>query len=91
MAADETLKASALGKMELLDNVVLFKKKFYPRSWANYDSAVRGTLKLIPQDHTLNAMQKDYAAMQEMIFGRRPSFEKIITSLNVLETEINHR
>ena len=35
-------------------------------------------------------MQKDYAAMQEMIFGRRPSFEKIITSLNVLETEINH-
>lgn len=33
MAADETLKASALEKSKLLEDVVLFKKKFYPRSW----------------------------------------------------------
>ncbi|MGK0186029.1 MAG: hypothetical protein ACI9R3_001812 [Verrucomicrobiales bacterium] len=77
MAADEPLKTSALGKLDLLDDVVLFKKKFYPRGWANYDAAKPGTLKLIPPDHILNAMQKDYAAMQEMIFGRRPSFEEI--------------
>ena len=89
MAADETLKASALGKLELLNDVVLFKKKFYPRGWANYDAAKPGTLKLIPPDRILNAMQKDYAAMQEMIFGRCPSFEEIIASLTELEAEIN--
>lgn len=89
LAADKTLKASALGKLELLKDVVLFKKKFYPRGWANYDAAVRGSLKLIPPDHVLKAMQKDYVAMQEMIFGRRPSFEEIITSLTELEREIN--
>jgi len=89
MAADETLKASALGNLKLLEDVVLFKKKFYPRTWANYDAAVRGTLKLIPPEHVLKAMQKDYVAMQEMIFGRCPSFEEIIASLTKLEKEIN--
>jgi len=28
--------------------------------------------------------------MQEMIFGERPTFEEIITSLVVLENEINN-
>jgi hypothetical protein len=90
MATDETLKASALEKSKLLEDVVLFKKKFYPRTWANYDAAVRGTLKLIPSDRVLKAMEKDYLAMQEMIFGRYPSFEEIIASLTKLEKEINH-
>ena len=36
-------------------------------------------------------MDKDYAAMQEMIFGRRPSFEEIIAALTNLETEINNQ
>lgn len=89
MAADETLKASALGKMELLEDVVAFKKKFYPRGWANYDAAKPGTLKLIPPERVLKAMEKDYVAMQEMIFGRCPSFEEIVVSLTSLEKEIN--
>jgi hypothetical protein len=89
MAADEALKASALGKMALLEDVVAFKKKFYPRGWANYDAAKPGTLKLIPPDRVLKAMEKDYVAMQEMIFGRCPSFEDIIASLIKLEMEIN--
>lgn len=89
MAADETLKASALGKLKLLEDVVLFKNKFYPRGWANYDAAKPGTLKLIPPDRVLKAMQKDYLAMQEMIFGRCPSFDEIVVSLTSLENEIN--
>ena len=89
MASDETLKAAALSKLELLENVVLFKKKFYPRGWANYDGAKPGTLKLIPQSHALRAMRADYAAMQDMIFGRRPTFDEMIASLDALECEIN--
>ena len=89
MASDETLKAAALSKLELLENVVLFKKKFYPRGWANYDAAKPGTLKLIPQSHALRAMRADYAAMQDMIFGRRPTFDEMIASLDALECEIN--
>jgi hypothetical protein len=89
MASDEQLKITALENLELLADVVLFKKKFYTRSWANYDRAKPGTLKLIPPDHVLDAMRKDYSAMQEMIFGHRPTFETITASLASLEAEIN--
>lgn len=90
MASDKNLKRTALGNLAVLDDVVLFKKKFYPRSWANYDAAKPGTLKLVPPSHVLDAMRKDYSAMQDMIFGRRPSFEKIIAALTELEAEINN-
>ncbi|MFC4994249.1 nucleotidyl transferase AbiEii/AbiGii toxin family protein [Rubritalea tangerina] len=89
MAADEELKASSLGQSDLLVYVVEFKKKFYPRAWADYDAAVTEALKLVPPEHVLNAMQKDYEAMQEMIFGERPTFDEIIAALINLEREIN--
>jgi hypothetical protein len=89
MAVDKPLKAATLDNLDLLQNVVLFKNKFYPRGWANYDTAKPGTLKLVPQNHVLSAMRADYAAMQDMIFGRRPSFDEMIASLTALENEIN--
>jgi hypothetical protein len=89
MAVDKPLKAATLDNLDLLQNVVLFKNKFYPRGWANYDTAKPGTLKLVPQNHVLSAMRADYAAMQDMIFGRRPSFDEMIASLTALEDEIN--
>ena len=89
MASNEELKTASLSNLALLKDVVLFKKKFYPRNWANYDAAKPGTLKLIPPNHVLKAMGEDYSAMRDMIFGRRPSFEEIIAGLTKLETEIN--
>ena len=89
MASDTKLKARAIGNLTLLQDVVLFKKKFYPRSWANYDAAKPGTFKLIPPEHVLKPMRDDYDAMQEMIFGHRPSFNQVMESLVALETEIN--
>lgn len=82
-------KAKALADLQLLDDVVEFKKRFYPRGWAEYDKAKPGTLKLIPPDRILNTMRRDYAAMPEMIFGRQPSFDEIIGGLRNLEREIN--
>ena len=89
MAGDEALRKASLEKADLLASVVEFKKKFYPRSWANYDAASSGSLKLIPSSHVLTAMDRDYKSMQEMIFGDRPTFEEIIASLKALEEEIN--
>lgn len=89
MAEAESLKSAALADLELLHSVVEFKRKFYPRSWAEYEKAVSGSLKLVPPIRILDAMRKDYDAMGEMIFGRHPSFDEIIKGLAVLETEIN--
>ena len=89
MAQDESLKSRALSDMGLLKSVVEFKKRFYPRGWADYDQACPGSFKLIPPERVLLEMQNDYDAMQEMIFGRRPVFDVIIAGLMILEDEIN--
>ena len=89
MAEKESLKKTALEDLEMLASVVEFKKKFYPRGWANYDLAKPGTLKLLPPVRILEVMRKDYVAMGDMIFGRHPSFDEIVEGLRVLEREIN--
>ncbi len=75
--------------LELLKKVVEFKQKFYPRSWVKYEEAVLGTLKLLPQGFRLESLEKDYKAMQNMIFDKYISFDEIIDVLENLEKEIN--
>lgn len=48
-----------------------------------------GSFKLIAPAYRLDALRKDYQAMQNMIFDRHLSFEAIIETLTGLETEIN--
>lgn len=83
------VKNAALSDKELMMNVVNFKKQFYPRKWANYDKAVPGTFKLIPHEQVLNTLKKDYAMMENMIFGKYPPFNEIMEVIRALEKEIN--
>jgi hypothetical protein len=46
--AASPVKDAALADTDLLAAVVAFKQRFYPRSWARYDLAARGTLRLVP-------------------------------------------
>lgn len=80
---------TALGDLDLLADVVEFKKRFYPCAWANYDAARPGSLRLVPAKTHLPDLVDDYAAMQEMIFGDAPSFDGIVKTLGALETRIN--
>jgi hypothetical protein len=89
MMAKNEVKDEALVDLELLKNVVEFKQKFYPRTWAKYEEAIPGTLKLLPPEFRLDSLEKDYKAMQNMIFDKYISFEEIIDSLRKLEKEIN--
>ena len=89
MMATSDVKEKALSDRELLENVVTFKKRFYPRGWADYDSAVRGGLKLIPATHVYEVVKSDYRAMRTMIFGKYPEFDEIMDILRRLEVEIN--
>ncbi len=75
--------------VNLLERVVEFKEKFYPRGWARYDLAKKGTLKLVPVQYRIDELEKDYKAMQDMLFGHKPSFNKIMDSLRELEKKIN--
>lgn len=87
--ASAPVKGTALADFALLEDVVAFKRRFYPRGWARYDLAKPGTFKLVPPGHVLTVLDKDYAQMRNMIFGRYPSFGEIIETLRTLEKEIN--
>jgi predicted nucleotidyltransferase component of viral defense system len=87
--AQAEIKDKALQDLELLESVVAFKQKFYPRGWARYDLARPGTLRLVPTDHVLASVEQDYRAMGNMIFGEIPSFDEIMSNIGSLELEIN--
>lgn len=83
------ISIAALDQYSLLEEVVSFKKKFYPSGWANYDSATLTSLKLLPAEHHFEALKRDYTQMQEMLFGQKPKFEDIISLLSTLEKEVH--
>lgn len=83
------VKDLALQDMKLLEDVVEFKKKFYPCTWARYDLAKPGSFRLIPSEHLIKYLKDDYSKMQIMIFGEYPAFEDILEALSNLEKEIN--
>lgn len=87
--ASAEVKDAALADMALLESVAEFKQKFYPRTWARYDLAKPGTLKLVPTGHVLKSIKDDYRAMQDMIFGEYQDFDDILSALQNLEDEIN--
>ncbi len=87
--AQSHVKDEALDDLELLNQVVQFKDRFYPAGSARYDLAKPGTLRLMPPEDCLPTLMDDYAHMKEMLFGDVPSFEEILSALRELETEIN--
>ncbi len=86
---ESPIKQAALANLELLASVVDFKQRFYPRGWARYDMAKPGTFRLVPEGVVLDAVEADYQAMANMIFGDVPAFAEIMTVLQRLQDEIN--
>ena len=87
--AQTSVKDAAFAHMELLQTVVDFKIKFYPRAWAKYPEAVPGTFKLIPPEYRFKALAADYEAMKDMLYGDVPKFDTVIDAIRKLEIEIN--
>ena len=81
--------AAAKANLELLQDVVDFTRKFYPRSWAHFELCKPGTMLLQPSEHALPVIKADYAAMRNMIYGDYPSFEEILLTIKKLESELN--
>lgn len=79
----------ALVQKDLLVQVAVFKQTFYPRKWAQYESARIGTLKLVPAVHSIDRLRSDYVKMQSMIYGDSPDFEEMMHFIKALEIQIN--
>ena len=89
--ATSPLCGAALEKLGLLREVAFFKRRFYLSAWASYETAIPGSLRLLPNAKHLTTLQKDYSDMAMMIFGEPPAFDHIAQSLRELEDRINRQ
>lgn len=89
MMAQRGVADAALRDRALLEQVVRNKKLLFREPKASYDTAVFGTLKLVPPEELLPSLKKDYEAMGEMFMGTAPDFEEVLTALAELERKIN--
>ena len=88
--AQTEYKATALQQLDLLQKVVDFKMRFYPRKWAKYEEAVPGSFKLVPPLYRIEGLRSDYRGMGEMLFGGYPPFDELVDSIKVIEKEVNN-
>lgn len=76
-------------RVDLLERVRRHKSRFFPSSWANYDTAAPGSLHLVPPAARLDALRADYQAMQQMFLGERMPFDTVLAILQEAETTLN--
>ena len=89
MIAQGKIRTEALSDPDLLAQVVRHKERLYPSGWAHYELARPGSLRVVPKQERLPAMERDYRNMGVMIFGEPPAFDSIIKTLALLEQDIN--
>lgn len=82
-------KAKALANIDLLEKVAAHKNIYFKAAWANYLTAKKGSLKLIPEEKVMKAMEADYKAMSEMFAGDVPSWDEIIKDVKEFEDDFN--
>jgi nucleotidyltransferase AbiEii toxin of type IV toxin-antitoxin system len=88
MSAAERFKDEKLS-LDLLKQVIAFKKIYFPANWANYDTAIPGTLNILPNRSLQEIVKKDYQQMEEMFPGKPLSFDEILAKLEALQRRIN--
>ncbi|WNY27934.1 hypothetical protein MmiEs2_01130 [Methanimicrococcus stummii] len=89
--ANSAFKKKMMNQIGLLEEITAFKEKFYPNSWAQYNDAKPGTLKLMPPEYNLEKLKDDYEKMKNMFFyPDEISFDEIMKVIEDLEIEINN-
>jgi predicted nucleotidyltransferase component of viral defense system len=83
------IKDKALNDLSLLERVVIHKSIYFASAWANFGTARKGTLALIPSLIILNELEKDYALMEPMFFREIPAWNKILKTIAKFEQEFN--
>lgn len=87
--AQHPVAKQALQQPDLLARVAQHKSVFFRSGWARYEEAVPGSLRLLPRDERVSALERDYRAMHDMFFHEPPAFDAVLTRLSALESQIN--
>lgn len=80
---------NAPGHLDLLERVRVHKARYFSSSWARYDMARPGTLRIVPPPSRIKALRSDYEAMRQMFIGDPPPFDEILDTLREAEDGLN--
>lgn len=78
-----------LANVQLGQHVADWKNRFFPSSWAHYETAKPGTFRLAPPEFRAHELERDYREMQPMFLSAPPPFETVVKELESLEEMIN--
>jgi len=74
---------------DLLQAVVDHKTTLYRSAWASYETAARGTFRLVPEEANLSALASDLGSMREMFFDAPPELDSVLSILQNWEIHFN--
>ena len=78
--------------LDLLATVREHKKLFFKSSWANYDTAVPGSLRLVPPVSRRPELAEDYRlTLRDMLYGEKPTFDEILVKIANFEEMFNQK
>jgi hypothetical protein len=80
---------TAAGRLDLLERVRLHKSRYFASSWAHYESAVPGTLRLHPPEFRMAELRRDYLAMRPMFLAEPLSFDEMMSVLDEAKKSLN--
>jgi hypothetical protein len=82
-------REDALRRLDLLQDVVQHKSRFFASAWASYASARPGTFRLVPPAHRHAVLAQDYAKMEPMFMTSPPAFDHVLGQLAEAERALN--
>jgi Nucleotidyl transferase AbiEii toxin, Type IV TA system len=82
-------RAEALARLDLLEDVVRHKSRFFASGWTHYETARLGTFRLVPPSARHAALARDYATMAPMFIGMPIEFDVMLQHLQTVEQQLN--
>ncbi len=79
----------AIRDFAMLDRVRTHKQMYFRSGWAHYETAVPGSLHLLPSGKWQSLIERDYRGMADMFMTEPPAFDAIVTQLETAEKLIN--
>jgi hypothetical protein len=80
---------AALARLDLLQDVVQHKSRYFASAWANYEAAKPGSFRLVPPAQRRSALAQDYAKMLPMFLAPPPDFDTVLAELAAAEHALN--
>lgn len=84
------IAAEAVKDMALFERVAAHRRGFFRYSWMDYDTLMKGRLRIAPLPQQEAEWRSDYAAMRkEMFFSTPPVFDEVLKIVAQFEKEFN--